>query len=153
MEIQVLLRPLEEVEREMQALYEWLAETFAADREAARIFFRLAMDEKRHANMVDHIRRLARQNPTLFAGTIDASAEGMDRCLAASRTLRASSPPPPLGAALRTAMALESSAAESHYRRAVAAAVPEVSRLLQSLADADRTHQAALARLAAARGL
>lgn len=153
MEIQVLLRPLEELEREMQALYEWLAETFAADREAARIFFRLAMDEKRHATMVEHIRRLARQNPTLFAGSIDATAEAVQRCLAASRTLRANGSSPTLGAALRTAMALEGSAAESHYRQAVAAAVPEVAQLLQSLADADRTHHAALGRLAAARGL
>ncbi len=152
MEIQALLRPLEELEKGMQALYEWLAETYAADREAARVFFRLAMDEKRHAAMVEHLRRLARQNPCLFPA-IDASLDEVARCLAACRALRGNGSPPSLQLAIQAAVNLENAAAESHYRQAVGAAVPEVAQLLQALGEADRLHGAALTRLAAARGL
>lgn len=152
MEIQALLRPLEELEKEMQTLYEWLAETFAADREAARVFFRLAMEEKRHATMVEHLRRLARQNPRLFSA-IEASLDEVARCLAACRALRSNGTPPTMAVAIQAAVDLESAAAESHYRQAVGAAVPEVAQLLQALGEADRLHGAALTRLAAARGL
>jgi|YNPBryunderm2012_1023409.scaffolds.fasta_scaffold09824_2 rubrerythrin len=152
MEIQTLLKPLEELEREMQALYEWLAETFAADREAARVFFRLAMDEKRHATMVEHLRRLARQNPQLFPA-IDASLGEVARCLVECRALRGNGSPPSLRVAIQAAVDLENAAAESHYRQAIGAAVPEITQLLQALGEADRLHGAALTRLAAARGL
>lgn len=110
------------------------------------------MDERRHATMVQHLRRLARQNPELFP-TIDASLDEVSQCLERCRALRGDGSPPSLATALRAAVDLESLAAEQHYRQAVAAAHPEVGPLLEALGEGDRRHSQALARLAAARGL
>ena len=64
--IQSVLRHLEEFEKQMGKLYRCLNERFQEDEEAAFVFYRLNVDEKAHASLIQYQRRLVQQNPELF---------------------------------------------------------------------------------------
>ena len=61
-EIWALLRPLERIESLMAEIYQALAETHEDDADAARLFGRLAMEERSHASQVQYVHRMARQS-------------------------------------------------------------------------------------------
>jgi rubrerythrin len=152
MDLVTLLKPLERLEQEMGKLYEWYAELFAADQEASGVFFRLALEEQRHARMVDHVRRLVRQNNALST-SVEADLSDVDDVLDRLARIRSAKGPLEVATAVRLAIELEQNAAEAHYRHVIAESIPEVSKLLQALTRDDRTHQARLEKLAMARGL
>lgn len=144
------LRELEQFERELGAFYDWLTTTYKDDSQAAAIFFRLKTEEMAHANLLQYQRRLYQKNPALFhgmeIGTFDA--EGT---LEGVKILRDQTSPPPLSEAVRTAVAIEQSAAERHSRQALQMAKGQVSVLLETLSEGDQAHARALVEFGRAR--
>jgi hypothetical protein len=55
--------------------------------------------------------------------------------------------------AIRETLAIETGAAESHYRNALKQASPDLARLLDSLGGEDRLHVRRMENLAASRGI
>ncbi len=150
MDLVTLLRPLEALEAAMAEMYEHLSSVFGGDPEASGVFFRLALEERRHLGMVRHARRLARTGPNAF-GEVDADLAEVQRALEEAARLRAADGGTDLAGALRAALEIEVGAAEGHYRLIVAHANPEIASLLEALSGDDRRHAAALRELLAAR--
>lgn len=149
--IDAVLRKLGDLERSVADLYGWWAETLADDSEVASAFFRMAVEEKRHASLVDYQKRMLQQDPTLSVD-VDADLGEIDAALAKVRALRAAPGRPAAADALREALALERSVAESHYRNALTQANPAVARLLSALGGEDKAHVARLEELVRRRG-
>ena len=148
--IQNVLKPLEEFEGEMGKLYRWLHEKFRDDEEAAFVFYRLNLDEKAHASIIQYQRRLVRQNPKMFKKIgfdiedLNRTRDGLARFMDRKRLT--------LEEAIRFSVELEGSAAELHLRSALQQSVEGLSRLLGSLGSADRLHLELLKSLAAKKG-
>jgi rubrerythrin len=151
-DVQQILRPLQQFEEKLGELYDWLGEVHAADAEMASVFHKLARDERQHAAQVEYQRRVAQQNPRLFArveldlGEIFAGLERIAK-------IRANLAPPSVDEAISLALELEAGAAEYHYRNVLAQLDESMARLLGSLGRADRNHYAFLLDLAQRRGL
>lgn len=150
--IDAVLRKLGDLERSVADLYGWWAETLADDSEVASAFFRMAAEEKRHAGLVDYQKRMVQQDPKLSID-VEADLAEIDAALAKVRGLRAAPGRPAAAEALREALFLERSVAESHYRNALTQANPTVARLLSALGGEDKVHVARLEDLARRRGL
>jgi hypothetical protein len=150
--IDAVLRKLGDLERSVADLYGWYAEVLPDDTEVASAFFRMAVEEKRHANLVDYQKRMLQQDPTLSVDVPVDLAE-IDAALAKARELRAAPGHPAAADALREALLLERSVAESHYRNALTQANPAVGRLLSALGGEDKLHVARLEELARRRGV
>ena len=152
MDILLLLRPLAELERELEVLYAWIADNLADDPTAQTLFRQLSTDEHAHMMLVEHQRRVARSNPNEFA---DVNADLAD--LAETRELvrkicSAPKPPSPTEALVLT-IHIETSAAEAHLRGAMTQANPVLAELLSSLGGGDRAHMGRLAAFAVERGV
>ena len=151
-EVVVILRHLEDVEQRLAKLYRLLGEKFAEDTEAAFVFYRMSLEEKSHAALVQYQSRLAKQNPKLFPAVpfdLDATlAEKvkLNKILDRFGVLD-------LEGAVTTSLELETAYFESHCRAATAASVPELSRLLASLGAGDESHIRQLIDFAGRRGI
>lgn len=152
MNIKAVFRPLAELERAMADLYAHFSEVFASDRELSFAFFKLAAEERGHASLVDYQKRMVQQNQAL-AVDVDVDLSAVEQALALIAALRRSPAPPSVGEAIRAALALESGAAETHYKNALKAARPEIARLLDALGGDDTVHAARLRALATARAV
>ena len=150
--IDAVLRKLGDLERSVADLYGWYAEVLADDAEVASAFSRMAAEEKRHASLVDYQKRMVQQDTSLSVDVAVDLAE-IDTALARVRALRAEAGRPAAGEALREALLLERSVAESHFRNTLAQANPAVARLLSALGGEDKAHVARIEDLARRRGL
>ncbi len=66
MDIMQVLRPLEQLERKLAELYQWFADLFENDSDAAFTFHRMFLEERMHMNLIEYQRRLARGKPGAF---------------------------------------------------------------------------------------
>ena len=151
MQIEAVFRPLMEMEKEISRLYERLAEVFDGDRDASFLWMKMATEEKGHANLVDYQRRVIQKNSRV-AAEVDLA---LDELAAVSAVVRQSleGPPPSLEEAVLLAFAVETSAAESHFRNALRQSHPDLQRLLESLGGEDRAHLERLKAFAAKGGI
>lgn len=151
-EVVTILRHLEDVEERLAKLYRLFSEKFAEDAEAAFVFYRMSVEEKSHAALVQFQSRLAKQNPKLFPAVpfdLDATLTDkvkLNKILDRYGVLD-------LESAVTTALELETAYFESHCRAATSASVPELSRLLASLGAGDETHIRQLIDFAGRRGI
>lgn len=152
MHIDAVLRKLGELERSLADLYGSWSELFAADEEAAFVFFKMTGEEKAHAGLVDYQRKLVQNSPALSVD-VQFDLTEVEAVLARAKTLRKTTVPPTVAEALGEALRIERSAAESHCRNALKLASPGVARLLDALGAEDKLHVARLADLAARRGI
>jgi rubrerythrin len=152
MNVDAALRKLGDLERSLADLYAWYAEALAGDAEVSSAFCRMASEEKRHAGLVEYQRRMVQQDATLSVDVAIDLAQ-IEAALAKGRELRAAPVPPTAEEALREALLLERSAAESHYRNALTQANPKIARLLSALGGEDKVHAARLEELARRRGI
>ncbi len=142
-DILAALKTLSQLEEGLADLYERYSRVHAEDPEAAALFFRMSSQERTHASMVEYQKRLVRQNPELFSGVL-FDGEGVPRVSAAIEIARIRASYSSLEEAVITSGIFESEAAEAHYRSAIRGDAPELSRLLEGLADSDRRHRAEL---------
>jgi rubrerythrin len=152
MKILALLSSLEKIELEMASLYEWLSGVFSEDLEASGLFFRMAMQEKSHANLIRYGKKLVHQTPSDF-GEVDFDVSEIDPLLEAIRASKGQNPPPELDEAIALALSLEESPAERIHRKILIDSNPEVQNLIRSLAAADDEHLSGLKHFAAKRKL
>jgi hypothetical protein len=152
MQILNLLSSLEKIEMEMSGLYEWLSNVFSHDTEASGLFFRMAMQEKSHANLIRYGKKLVHQAPADFAA-VEFDPEAIDELLGAIQAAQSAAKPPTLEGALLMALQFEDSPAESAYRSIIATSNPGVREVIQNLAAADEEHAAGLRDFARSRGL
>lgn len=151
-EIWALLRPLERIESLMAEIYQSLADAHVEDTDAARLFGRLAMEERKHASQIQYVHRMARQSQQEFAEVnldlpeVRQTLEDLENLSVAARTLS-------LEDAVSLVLRLEDSAAEVHARPALADAGGEMARLLHGLAQGDAKHVKALVEFARSRGI
>jgi rubrerythrin len=143
MKILTLLSSLEKVELEMASLYEWLSGVFGEDSEASGLFFRMAMQETSHANLIRYGKKLVHQAPNSF-GEVDFDTSEIEPLLAAIRASRDQNPPPSLEEAVSMALKFEESPAERIHREILINSNPEVQQVIRSLAAADDEHLAEL---------
>lgn len=139
MQILTILSAIEKIESSVAKLYEWFSEVFASDGEASGFFFRLAMQERSHANMVSFSKNLVRRSPNEFA-TVDFDMALVDDLMDTIIRFRVDNPQPSLADALDFAMSIESHGAEGIHRSTVIQSNPEIAEMVNNLATADREH-------------
>ncbi len=152
MQILKILSSLEKLELEMSALYEWLSLEFTEDAEASGLFFRMAMQEKSHANLISYGKKLVHQAPSDFS-EVDFDPAAIEDLLSAVRSARSSAAPNSLEDAIQLALRFEDSPAESAHRSILIHSNPGVREVIQNLAAADEEHVAGLRAFAAGRGM
>jgi len=145
-----VLRLLEEFENQMGRLYRGFNERFLEDEEAAFIFYRLSLDEKAHAALIQYQRRIVQQNPELFrridfdVEDLKRTADEVERFMEKKRL--------PLEEAIAFGLKLEQTAAELHLRKVVQQSSKSALRLLSALGSADNAHVEFLKGLAVRKG-
>ena len=140
------------LENKVQALYEYYNKLFLDDREAAGLFYTLALDEKYQSDIVAYQVRMVRRNRALFKDVeIDISA--VDNTLANIESIMKAKTPPTFAEALTFTLELKASALEYHYTNLIAKSNPEVAPLISALSSSDKEHTQMLGDLASRRGI
>ncbi len=149
MNLQSLLKPLEELEESLGDLYEWFSRLFEEDEEAASLFYRMAREERSHATLIRYERRLLRQSKLEVPTPMEQShiREALDRIRALSQEV-----PPTLEEAIRFALEIENHDAENHYRFTHGTLPASLTRLLGRLGREDLRHYRSLLDFADRRG-
>ena len=151
-EIGRCLHHLDELELAMARFYNHYGRVFAADHEAAAFFARMEREEVGHSDLVRFQLSVIAKNKALVRdcaidlAPITAIIEHIERALAAQHA-------PTLADVLRAAIALETDAAEQHYRTAMRGIDENLATLVRGLAAADRGHLQTLLDFARARGV
>ena len=140
------------LESRVQDLYDYYNKLFIDDREAAGMFYTLALDEKYQCDIVAYQTRMVRRNRNMFKDVeIDVSA--VDSVLSRIDAILKSPTPPTLDEALAFTLEMKVSALEYHYTTLIAKSNPEVAPLISALASSDKEHTLMLSNLAGKRGL
>ncbi|MGC8722715.1 MAG: hypothetical protein ACP5VF_02420 [Acidobacteriota bacterium] len=149
MDLQSLLKPLEELEESLGDLYEGFSRLFEEDEEAASLFYRMARDERSHAILIRYERRLLRQNKIEVPTPLEQShiREALARIRAFSREA-----PPTLEEAIRFALEIENHDSENHTRFSKGVLPASLTRLLGRLGREDLRHYRNLLDFAGRRG-
>lgn len=140
MEIRSALNAIENVELALAKLYEWFSTHFASDPEASGFFFRMAMQERNHANIVAYSKTLARRTPLEF-GPVDFDAGVVDDFLSKVDLFRELNPSPTILEAVEFSQVLEDHAAEGIHGSLICSSNPEIAPMIKSLAKADDQHK------------
>lgn len=146
------LQGLRQVEADLEDLYSWFAEIFAADRDAAELFSRLSREERSHKVLVDHQINLAENH----AGTeidVEVDGEALRQLLADIRRLREQEPHPSLSEAVSSAVMMEFVADEAYLGRVVRTSSKSIEQMIDRLVDAGQQHHGRLKDFAKARGM
>lgn len=152
MHIQTILNTLEELEATLERLYQRIGDSFALDSEARGVFHTLAREEKAHLVLIKYQKKLALQNPNVFAdvefsvGETRAFTTEAARIMAARKRMS-------VPEAVTLAMTFERSAAETHFRATMKQANPDLAKLLNALGSGDKQHVETLLAFAKKRGV
>lgn len=98
----------------------------------------MSVDETAHANLVRYQRRLVTQNMKLF-GDVTVDIEAIKKVISHIESVL-SGPPPSVSDAVRIAIDIENSAAETHYLAAIRESASGITGLLNSLESLDCSH-------------
>jgi rubrerythrin len=142
------------VETSLADLYRWYSEVLASDGEAAGVFSTMGEEEKKHADLVEFSRRLAKGDAA-FSPEIEFDLGGIHGVLEKVSALRKAPVPPTPDQAIRQTLLLEMSTAEdqSRNRTSLKKSNPSLARLLKALASEDRVHFERVTELARRRGI
>lgn len=152
MDVQAFVRPLEQIEAGMQALYEGLSTRFAStDPGASAVFCRLAFEERSHIAKLQYLRRLGRQLASDLApadldrDALDAELGRIEKAVLGVASLS-------LPEAIAASLEVEYGAGELHGRLAIAQSNPELAAVLVGLTGEDERNAKRLLALARDRG-
>ena len=139
MELARILKPLMELEYQMHRLYMWYSDMFAADPVARNLFRQMAREELKHRDMAQNqlqliVARMDDYEP------VEADLNGMLQLTDLLKRQVDKRDDLILKDALDTAIQLEKSAAESHYRFLIAKAKFVLRELISELAQGDKEH-------------
>jgi rubrerythrin len=141
------LDAIEKLEQKLAELYAFFQELFIADKIVSGVLFKMALEEKGHADLVQYQRRTVRKDPGLF-NEVTIDVEEINRIISDADAIIKAVPAPSIDEALKAALQFEQSAAEYHYKTAMEQANPELAGLLKNLAGVDNGHLESLKNLA-----
>ncbi len=141
------LDAIEKLEQKLAELYAYFNKLFIADKIVSSVFFKMALEEKGHADLVQYQRRIARKNPKLF-NEVTIDVEEINRIISDADAIIKAVPAPSTDNALQAALQFEQNAIEYHYKTAMEQANPELAALLKNLAGVDSDHLDSLKNLA-----
>ncbi len=139
-DLQKLLSLAESIETMAAELYERYHDAFAADEEAAYLFYHLHVEEKSHVALVRYTSIIAKH------GTASVRAEALEtgplQALHSRLTAELAKPAPAtLKEAVQTALELEVTLGEGYVKTRLAAAGAATARLVASLAEKEHAGQ------------
>jgi len=152
MRVPRILSKLCEVEDAMAVVYGWLQEWFASDKDAARLFSRLSLQERSHLSLITYARRMMRA-AEMQSSEIDLYEEQFEQFSRLVKDFRQQHQSPSLAEALRFAHTMEHHAAESLHRAVATAVLPEMADLLNKLGSEDARHVAEIVAFAESRSI
>jgi hypothetical protein len=151
-DIALFLRELDALELAMAKFYQHFGAIFRDDPEAVRFFERMQREEGDHSNLIRFQLSIVSKNKSMNRPiAIDLApvrklTEHIERVVASGLT-------PDLTDVLRAAVALETDAAEHHYKTAIREIDEEFARLVRTLGGADTTHLRIVVEFAKQRGI
>ncbi|MBI5143384.1 MAG: hypothetical protein HZA20_14525 [Nitrospirae bacterium] len=148
MEILKALRPIEEFERKLALFYEWCGRSFVDDYETSSFFYCMKVEEESNINLVQYIRRIARQNPLLF-GEVDLNMDGIQESTSKMARLMSSTAEPSLEDVLNAALEIERNATDFYGFSHISEAGPGIAQLVGSLQKSFLAHYETLAKFRA----
>jgi rubrerythrin len=146
------LDEIEKLEQKLAELYTYFRELFIADKIVSAVFFKMALEEKGHADLVQYQRRTARKNPALFK-EVTVDVEEINRIISDADAVIKAVPATSMNNALKAALQFEQSAAEYHYKTSIVQSNPELAALLKNLAGVDKDHFDSLKNIAESRNI
>lgn len=138
MNLVAALARLTAFERSIGSLYDWLAQVLP-DEEFAATFGRLALQEQNHANLLEHMRRVAIHGGK-GANLVELDVTELDSLVDTAEALRCRGTQPDLLEAVTAAMLVELSAAERIHGAMISDADLSLGALFTSLARDDDRH-------------
>ncbi len=152
MDLGLILRRLEALETELEALYDLFVRSCESDPSVADTFRGLAHEEHLHADLIKYQIRIYQKNRNQFREIeIDLSqiSELTDRIKQLRNGLKTLTPEE----SLEVAYEIENSAAEHYYVLAGIQSNPEIKNLLKAMASGCTEHHARLAKFFTNTGL
>jgi rubrerythrin len=131
---------MEEIETLASKLYKKYYEYFFTDKEASFFFYRLHLEEKGHRNLVQYVKRLARQNPTLFKD-IDMPLEELNKFIVFILELLDRKKQPTLEEAVGIAEELELTLSEGYLKNLPLISSPILADLYNALGEKEHTER------------
>lgn len=118
-------------------LYKWLAAAYPADENAGDFFSRLSLDEQSHGDLIKYQQRVVRKSPKEF-GDVEIDEEAIRNALSEIEQFRASNHS--LKDAIRFAMNIENSTAESYFNSVMHQSNQDFAKLLKQLSATCSKH-------------
>ncbi len=138
MRLSIFLKRLSDLEQLVADLYDWYAEIFDEDPEANEFFSKMSEQELKHRDLVDFQRRLVLgsgdelKDVPVNPDTISALSLEIEQQMKEGVF--------ELQDAVKFAIKIETNAAETHYKYAIAVTNPQLADLIKSLSLDDRKH-------------
>ncbi|NWF98561.1 MAG: hypothetical protein HXY52_06480 [Nitrospirae bacterium] len=145
-----ILNTLDEIlklELKLMDLYAFFSKLFNEDKEAASVFFKLSLDEKGHAELVQYQKRIVSKNLNDFL-EVSINIEEIREIISKAENIMKSTVPITLEESIKLALLFEKNAAEYHYKSAVEQSNPEFAKFLNNLASVDNEHFDSIKKLA-----
>lgn len=139
MEILKALDHLGDVETAAADFYDFLAKHFENEHEASGLFYRMAIQEKNHKNLIRFCKRMVYRDSASYQ-QIDFDIDLVKDFLQEIRNFKKSHPSPDLKQALHFALDLESHAVERIHSSLMAESNPRIRSLMEQLAEEDSRH-------------
>lgn len=139
MHILNILDEIAKLELKLMELYNFFCDIFKKDEDAYSVFFKLSLDEKSHAELVQYQKRVVRKNLNDFS-EVSINIDEIRNIITKSDKIIKSPTPPTLEEAIKLALRFEKSAAEYHYKSAMEQSNPEFASFLNNLASVDNDH-------------
>ncbi len=142
-----VLDEIAKLELKLMDLYNFFSNLFKDDQDASSSFFKLSLDEKQHAELVQYQKRVVRKNPNDFL-EISIDINEIREIISKVESIMRSPVPPKLEESIKFALLMEKSAAEYHYKSAMEQSNPEFANFLNNLSSVDNDHYETIKKLA-----
>jgi rubrerythrin len=144
MDFWVGLKHLEDLELELESLYDWFSRLHETDPSVAALFRSLSIEERAHANIIRYQQKVFLKNRSLFK-EVEIDVGIVNDIMKRSKETRSREATPGTEEALEIAYEIENSIAEHYYILAGRQSNPELKKLLDTMASGCNEHHRRLA--------
>lgn len=143
MDLLKALNHLSRVETAAADFYEFLSAHFESLPEVSGFYYRMAIQERNHRNLIGFCKKMVHQDPTAF-NVVDFDVSLVEDFLEDVRRFKQENPRPSLSQALEFSISLENHGAEKIHKSLVGTSNPKISALITQLSEEDSRHAALL---------